>query len=80
MQANFGLFYLVTAGLVFVVLFAAFWLDDSTSKQHRLSWMIILIGSLFWGIALPLAVAERLRKLLRQRILANRPAPLGRLN
>ena len=80
MQANFGLFYLVTAGLFFLVLFAAFWLDGSTSKRHRMSWVIVLIGSLFWGVVLPIAVAERLRKLLRQRILASRPLPSGRLN
>lgn len=80
MQANFGLLYLVTAGLFSLVLFAAFWLDSSTSKRHGLSWMIVLVGSLFWGVVLPLAVAERLRKLLRQRILAARPLPFGHLN
>lgn len=73
MQTNFALIYLLTAGLFFVVLLAAFWLDGSTSKRHGLSWMIVLIGSLFWGIALPLALIERSRRLFKQhRVLASR--------
>ncbi len=78
MQANIGLLYLVTAGIFFLVLFASFWLDGSTSKRHGMSWVIVLVGSLFWGIVLPLAVAERLRKLLSQRVLARRSLPFSR--
>jgi polyferredoxin len=69
---NFLSFYLLTAGLVFVVFLAAFWRDNSTSKQDRLSWTIILFGALFWGIVLPLALVERSRKLFRQNVLASR--------
>lgn len=80
MQANVVLLYLVTAGMFFLVLFAAFWLDSSTSKRHSLSWIVVLVGSLFWGVVLPLALAERLRKLMRQRVLTTRPLPFGRFS
>lgn len=79
MQTNFVSVYLLIAGLFFVVLLTAFWLDNSTSKQHRLSWMIILVGALFWGVVLPLAVIERSRKLFGQRVHAARQAHLSRL-
>lgn len=69
---NFLSFYLLTAGLVFAVYLAAFWRDNSTPKQDRLSWIIILCGALFWGIVLPLAIVERSRKLLRHNALASR--------
>lgn len=69
---NFLSFYLLTAGLVFAVLLVAFWRDGSTSKRHQLSWVIVLIGSLFWGVVLPIALIERSRKLLRQQIVASR--------
>ena len=72
MQTNFVSIYLLTAGLFFVLLLSAFWLDRSTSKRHQLSWIIVLIGSLFWGIVLPLAVIERSRKLFKQRALTSR--------
>ncbi|MCU0526200.1 MAG: hypothetical protein MUF72_15385 [Elainella sp. Prado103] len=72
MLMNLLSFYLFTAGLVFVVLLAAFWRDGSTSKRHQLSWMIVLIGSVFWGLVLPIAIIERSRKLLRQQIVASR--------
>lgn len=80
MQANFASLYLATAGLCFLVLFTAFWLDSSTSKRHGLSWMIILVGSLCWGVVLPLAVAERLRKFSKQRVLAAHSASFGRFS
>jgi threonine/homoserine/homoserine lactone efflux protein len=72
MQTNFVSIYLLTAGLFFLVLLVAFWFDGSTPKQHRLSWMIILIGALFWGVVFPLAVIERSRKLFRQNALVSR--------
>lgn len=79
MQTNFAFIYLLTAGLFFVILLAAFWLDGSTSKRHGLSWMIVLVGALFWGIVLPLAVLERSRKMIRHRVVAMRQEPLSRL-
>jgi hypothetical protein len=80
MQATFVSLYLFTAGLFFVVLLAAFWLDSSTSKRHQLSWAIILIASAFWGVALPLAVLERSRKLFRHKVPASRSVRLSRLS
>lgn len=77
MQTDFVSLYLITAALFFVVLLIAFWLDGSTSKQHRLSWMIVLLGALFWGVVLPFAVVERSRKLFRHRVLASRQGHLG---
>ncbi|MBW4467484.1 MAG: hypothetical protein KME07_18820 [Pegethrix bostrychoides GSE-TBD4-15B] len=79
MSTNFALLYLATAGLFFLVLFTAFWLDGSTSKRHGMSWIIVLIGALGWGIVLPLALAERLRKLLRHRMAA-RPTAYSRFS
>lgn len=79
MLTTFVSFYLLTAGVFFVILLAAFWFDRSTSKSHRLSWLIVLVGALFWGIVLPLAVAERTRRLLRQKTLSTRRVPAGRL-
>ncbi|QYO67608.1 hypothetical protein [Leptolyngbya sp. 7M] len=80
MQTNFVSFYLLTAGLFFGILLAAFWLDGSTSKRHKLSWMIVLVGALFWGVVLPLAVLERSRKLFRHQVVAARPSQVGRLS
>jgi polyferredoxin len=65
MQIDFVSLYLITAALFFIVLLLAFWLDSSTSKRHKLSWMIVLVGALFWGIVLPFAVIERSRKLFK---------------
>jgi polyferredoxin len=78
MYTNFLSIYLLTAALFFIILLTAFWLDGSTSKRHGLSWMIVLLGALFWGIVLPLAVIERTRKVLKQRIVASRQAVLSR--
>jgi uncharacterized membrane protein YpjA len=76
MQNLFSL-YLTTAALFFIVLLLAFWMDRSTSKQHRLSWMVVLVGALFWGVVLPFAVIERSRKLFRQGVVASRSGHLG---
>jgi membrane protein DedA with SNARE-associated domain len=77
MQTNFVSLYLITAALFFVVLLAAFWLDGSTSKQHRLSWMVVLVGALFWGVVLPFAIVERSRRQFRHRVVASRPGHLS---
>jgi hypothetical protein len=78
MLTTFVSLYLLTAGVFFGILLAAFWLDRSTSKSHRMSWLIVLVGALFWGIALPLAIVERTRRLMRQRSLSSRRVPAGR--
>jgi polyferredoxin len=80
MQTDFVSFYLLTAGLFFGILLAAFWLDGSTSKRHGLSWMIVLVGALFWGIVLPLAVLERSRRVFKHRMVSARPGHLSRLS
>lgn len=80
MQTNFVSIYLLTAGLFFLILLLAFWLDNSTSKRHKMSWTIILVAALFWGIVLPLAVIERSRKLLKQRVLSARHPQPSRLS
>ncbi|MBF2000563.1 MAG: hypothetical protein IGS50_21575 [Synechococcales cyanobacterium C42_A2020_086] len=67
MQANFAVLYLFVAVAFFVILLGAFLLDRSTPKQHALSWMIILVSAMFWGLVLPLAITERSRKFIRQR-------------
>lgn len=59
--------YLINAGIVAAILMWAFLADRSTSKQHQLSWLIILIASALWFIAVPLSCFEILRRSLRQR-------------
>lgn len=77
MYTNLVSLYLLTAALFFVILLVAFWLDGSTSKRHRLSWMIVLVGALFWGVVLPIAVIERSRKMFKHKSLASRQVHLS---
>jgi hypothetical protein len=67
MQANLISLYLIIASLIFFILLGAFLLDGSTSKRNGMSWAVILIGTIFYPIVLPLSLIEISRKLLKQR-------------
>lgn len=54
--------YITGALLVFGFSLQAFLRDTSTPKTDRLSWMVIIIASLLWPIALPSMVRKKLAK------------------
>jgi len=54
--------YLVIALVVFCFWFSKFWGDATTPKDDRISWIALVIGSLFWPIVLPLSMRELARK------------------
>lgn len=59
--------YILNALIVFLILLWAFLTDRSTSKSHRLSWLIVFLASTLWFIAVPFSLVEILRKALQQR-------------
>lgn len=59
--------YVLNALVVALILLWAFLSDRSTPKTHRLSWVIVLLGSAFWFIAVPISMVEIVRKILQQR-------------
>ncbi len=65
MQASFLAVYLTVALFVFLILLSAFLLDHSTPKIHRLSWVVVVLGSAFWFIVIPLSFAEVVRKVAK---------------
>lgn len=65
MQASFLAVYLTVALFVFLVLLSAFLLDRSTPKTHRLSWLVVVLGSAFWLVVIPLSFVEVVRKLAK---------------
>jgi len=73
--------YVLNALVVALILLWAFLSDRSTPKTHRLSWIIVLLGSTFWFIAVPISLAEILRKAMQQRKVlpdkSNHPRSLG---
>nr|RNJ70164.1 MAG: hypothetical protein EDM05_05610 [Leptolyngbya sp. IPPAS B-1204] len=54
--------YITGALLVFGVSFRAFWKDTSTPKTDRLSWMVLMIATLFWPLVLPSIIRKKLAK------------------
>ncbi|ASC72432.1 hypothetical protein XM38_033890 [Halomicronema hongdechloris C2206] len=64
----FGCLIVYGLGLVLVmaITFIAFWHDSTTPKTHLMSWVVLILASLFWPITLP----SILRALIRQRAAA----------
>lgn len=58
--------YLLNAAIVAFILLVSFWSDSSTPKNHKLSWIIVLVASLLWFITVPLSIAEFSYKALRR--------------
>jgi hypothetical protein len=54
--------YITGALLVFGVSLRAFWKDTSTPKTDRLSWMVLIVATLFWPLVLPSIVRKKLFK------------------
>ena len=54
--------YLIIVLVVFCIWFYKFWGDATTPKDDRISWIALVIGSLFWPIVLPLSIRELSRK------------------
>jgi len=61
----FGFLGVYGLGLVFVATVAvvAFWRDETTPNTHLISWVVLILASLFWPVTLP----SILRALRRQR-------------
>lgn len=59
--------YLLNALIVAVVLSVALLSDRSIPKRHGASWVVILLASGFWFIAVPLSIAEIGRKVNQHR-------------
>lgn len=62
MLINLLAFYLIVVVAVFLVLLSAFLTDCVASKIDKLSWAVLVLGSLFWFIAIPISVVEILYK------------------
>lgn len=54
--------YITGALLVFGFSLQAFLKDTSTPKTDRLSWLVLILASLFWPIVLPSIIRKRLSK------------------
>ena len=63
--------YLTMATVVFVVWFCLFLLDETTPKNHFISWLVLLIAPLFWPIVVPLSIKELIVKARKKRIPPN---------
>lgn len=74
------LLYIVNAIAVALILLSAFWADRSTSKNHKLSWAVIVVASALWFIALPLSLVEVLHKSLRRRFVYSQGKPSKHLS
>lgn len=54
--------YITGAVLVFGYSLQAFLRDSSTPKTDRLSWLVLIVASVFWPITLPSIVRKKLKK------------------
>lgn len=73
--------YLLNAAIVAFILLVSFWSDSSTPKNHKLSWLIVLVASLLWFIAIPLSIVEfSYKSLRRQRALKGQANPSKNLS
>jgi hypothetical protein len=54
--------YITGAVLVFGYSLQAFLRDTSTPKTDRLSWLVLIVASVLWPIALPSIVRKKLKK------------------
>ncbi len=52
--------YILGAVATFAISLSTFLRDQSTPKNHGLSWLILLEATFFWPIVLPFACLERL--------------------
>jgi hypothetical protein len=61
---------LYTSGalLVFCISLRAFLRDDSTPKTDLVSWLVVLVATVFWPLVLP--------SILRKKLLKPAPVPL----
>jgi hypothetical protein len=74
MQVSFLAVYLSIALFTFLILLSAFLFDRSTPKTHWRSWQIVVLGSFFWLVVIPLSVFEVVRKSVRVRNCAQKQA------
>ena len=65
MQVSLLAVYLSIALFALLILLSAFLFDYSTPKSDWLSWQIVVLGSVFWLVVIPLAVFELARKSAR---------------
>jgi hypothetical protein len=54
------IFYLTGAVAVGGVLLYSFLRDSSTPKFHRLSWLTLIVATVFWPIVLPAMLYKKL--------------------
>jgi cytochrome c oxidase subunit IV len=64
MQAAIAL-YLTIATLIFCILLISFLLDHSTLKTDKKSWAVVILGSIFWVVVMPLSFLEVTCKFLK---------------
>ncbi len=56
--------YLTISLITFCFWLVIFWQDNTTPKNHLLSWIVLLIASIFWPIVLPISSWELTMKAL----------------
>ena len=69
MWENIAAWYCTIALMVFCFWLMIFIQDSSTPKNHRLSWLVLLIAPLFWPLVLPISSWELTVKTLSNRFL-----------
>lgn len=72
MRENIVDWYFTIALMVFCFWSIAFIQDSTTPKNHRLSWLVLLIAPLFWPLVLPISGWELTTKALNHRFLHSR--------
>jgi hypothetical protein len=50
--------YFSIALIVFLVWFKSFWNDTATSKKDVISWIVLIMGPLFWPVVVPLSLLQ----------------------
>ncbi len=68
MWNNITNWYLTIALMVFCFWTIMFFQDNTTPKDHQLSWLILLIAPLFWPIVLPICTWELTSKALNNQL------------
>ena len=54
--------YGVIALILFCFWLSLFFMDKTTPKTDKTSWLVLLIAPLFWPLVLPIAIWELMRK------------------
>ena len=69
MFSNLISWYFTILLMVFSFWLTLFFQDVTTPKNHLISWIILLTGSLFWPVVLPISSWELMTKVSNRRLI-----------